>query len=91
MERQPSLPQPVLYEPDAVPLVSVAQGAPSPGHEVLVVPVWGVPDSKNIGSKDSAQLLAEHAQLGQLNEATLGALAGAIKLHGFTGRKVTAE
>jgi hypothetical protein len=90
MERQSSLPQPVLYEPDAVPLVSVAQGAASPGHEVLVVPVWEASDSKNSGSGDT-KLLAEHVHLAQLNNATLGALAGALKLHGFTGKKVTAE
>lgn len=91
MERQPSLPQPVLYEPDAVPLVSVAQGTPSPGHEVLVVPVWETSGSKISGSDDCSKLLTEQAHLEQLNKASLGALAGAIKLHGFAGKKVTPE
>lgn len=84
MERQPSLPQPVLYEPDGVPLVSVAEGASSSAspHQLLVVPVW------ETSLKEEGALLTAHAHLGQLNAASLGALGSAIKLHGFTGKKV---
>lgn len=85
MERQPSLPQPVLYEPDGVPLVSVAETASSSAsqHQLLVVPVW------ETSSKQDDALLSEQAHLGQLNTATLGALGSSIKLHGFTGKKVS--
>jgi hypothetical protein len=86
MERQPSLPQPVLYEADAFPLVSVAEGTPSPGHDVLVVPVWEASDSKT--KKSSQLLLTEQAHLAQLSQASLGALESASKLQGFSGKKV---
>lgn len=89
MERQLSLPQPVLYEPDALPVVAVAQGTPAQGHQVLVVPVWEVSDSKDSGSDNSAKLLAEQAHLHRFDQASLGALAAAIKLQGFCGKKVS--
>jgi hypothetical protein len=86
MERQPSLPQPVLYEADAFPLVSVAEGTPSPGHEVLVVPVWEASDSKP--DKCLQLLLTEQAHLALLSQASQGALESALKLHAFSGKKV---
>lgn len=86
MQRQPSLPQPVLYEPDALPIVSVAEQAPSTaaqGHQLLVVPVW------EAASKSGAEhLLTEQPHLAQLDKATCGALAAAVKLHAFSGKKV---
>lgn len=86
MERQPSLPQPVLYEADAFPLVSVAEGTPSPGHDVLVVPVWESSDSKS--DKSSQLLLTEQTHLAHLSQASLGALESALELQGFSGTKV---
>lgn len=80
------LPQPVLYEPDSTPLVSVCQGAPpssAQGHQVLVVPVNG-----NTADASESRLVTDDAHLGQLDAASMGALGSAIKLHGFTGKKV---
>lgn len=89
MERQPSLPQPVMYEPDATPLVSVCESPPPASaqpHQVLVVPVWESASSNNTDA--SEKFIGDHAHLGQLNAASLGALSSAINLHGFTGKKV---
>lgn len=95
MERQPSLPQPVLYEPDSTPLVSVCQAPQPPSaqhHQLLVVPVWEdavSADSSSTIADAAASLLDSEPHLGVLNAASLGALASAIKLHGFTGKKVS--
>jgi hypothetical protein len=95
MQQQHSLPlpQPVLYEPDALPIVSVAfSRAPSHAlaaaqgqhHQLLVVPVWEAAPTKS----GAEQLLTEQAHLGQLDKATGGALAAALDLHAFSGKKV---
>lgn len=87
MQRQASLPQPVLYEPDALPIVSVAQQAPSTaaqGHQLLVVPVWEAASN----TSGAEHLLTELPHLAQLDKATCGALAAAVKLHAFSGKKV---
>jgi hypothetical protein len=52
---------------------------------VLVVPVW---ESASNSTDASEELLGDHTHLAQLNAAALGALASAIKLHDFTGKKV---
>lgn len=81
MERQTSLPQPVLYEPDSV-LVSV--GTDTSSHEFIVVPVW----EANCPDDSSKLLLNEQVHLAPLDKASLGALGASIRVHSFTGKKV---
>lgn len=82
MERQTSLPQPVLYEPDDSVLVSVG---PDTSHEFIVVPVW---ESVTPNDDSCKLLLDEQVHLATLDKASLGALGAAIRVHSFTGKKV---
>lgn len=79
------MPQPVQYEPDSLPLVSVAADASSVTSDVIVLPVWQVTDKTVDGC---SHLLHGHDSLQRLDQASLGGLAVAINTHVFTGQKV---